>query len=50
MGGVKGLHDYYQSRVIKYIPVLQKRCEELNKHYESLLKHKSSLLDSNETM
>lgn len=37
MGGVKGLHDYYQTRVMKYVSVLQKRCKELNKHYESLL-------------
>lgn len=38
MGGIKGLNDYYQNRVIKYINVLQKRCKELNNHYASLFK------------
>lgn len=38
MGGVRGLNDYYNYRVIKYINVLQKRCTELNEHYASLIK------------
>lgn len=42
MGGVNGLHDYYQNRIVKYISVLQKRCKELNDHYTSLLIPKSS--------
>ncbi|KAJ8985653.1 hypothetical protein NQ317_015149 [Molorchus minor] len=37
MGGVKGLDDYYQNRVVKYINVLQKRCKELNDRYAVLL-------------
>lgn len=41
MGGVKGLHDYYQNRVVKYINVLKKRCKELNDHYAVLLIPKS---------
>lgn len=48
MGGVKGLHDYYQTRVIKYIGVLQRRCKELNKHYEDLLVRKTPSPDSKE--
>ncbi|KAK5650211.1 hypothetical protein RI129_001240 [Pyrocoelia pectoralis] len=48
MGGVKGLHDYYQTRVVKYINVLQKRCKELIKHYESLLIRKTPSPDSKE--
>ncbi|XP_057661034.1 STAGA complex 65 subunit gamma-like [Diorhabda carinulata] len=41
MGGVRGLHDYYQNRVIRYIDVLKKRCVELNEHYAALLIPKS---------
>ncbi|XP_022918049.1 STAGA complex 65 subunit gamma [Onthophagus taurus] len=37
LGGTKGLHDYYQNRVIKYIEVMQKRCRELNNYYTQLL-------------
>ncbi|XP_019871954.2 uncharacterized protein LOC109600261 [Aethina tumida] len=37
LGGVKGLNDYYQCRVVKYINVLQKRCKELNDYYARLL-------------
>ncbi|KAK9871376.1 hypothetical protein WA026_011631 [Henosepilachna vigintioctopunctata] len=37
MGGVKGLHDYYQSRVIKYIKVLYGRATELSEAYNNLL-------------
>ncbi|KAF2890283.1 hypothetical protein ILUMI_15890, partial [Ignelater luminosus] len=48
MGGVQGLHDYYQTRVIKYISTLQKRCKELNTHYESLLMSKTPPPDSKE--
>ncbi|KAF5276727.1 hypothetical protein FQR65_LT03952 [Abscondita terminalis] len=48
MGGVKGLHDYYQTRIIKYIDVLQKRCKDLKKHYESLLVRKTPSPDSKE--
>lgn len=48
MGGIKGLHDYYQTRVIKYIDALQKRCKELNRHYESLLIRKTPSPDSKE--
>ncbi|XP_018321798.1 uncharacterized protein LOC108734657 isoform X2 [Agrilus planipennis] len=40
-GGMRGLHDYYQTRIVKYITILQKRCEELNKHYKTLLIPKS---------
>ncbi|RZC27669.1 STAGA complex 65 subunit gamma-like [Asbolus verrucosus] len=36
MGGVKGLNDYYQSQVIKYIGVLENRCKELNEQYQAL--------------
>ncbi|XP_018575797.1 uncharacterized protein LOC108914455 [Anoplophora glabripennis] len=42
MGGVKGLDDYYSNRVVKYVSVLQKRCEELNDHYVLLLIPKSN--------
>ncbi|KAJ8941137.1 hypothetical protein NQ318_004256 [Aromia moschata] len=41
MGGVKGLNDYYQNSVVKYISVLQKRCKELNDYYAMLLIPKS---------
>ncbi|XP_044761567.1 STAGA complex 65 subunit gamma-like [Coccinella septempunctata] len=41
MGGVKGLHDYYRSRVIKYVNVLRGRCRELNEYYNQLLAEKS---------
>lgn len=37
LGGVKGVHEYYQSRVVRYIRILQKRCHELNEHYAKLL-------------
>lgn len=40
-GGAKGLYDYYQCRILKYINVLQKRCQELDKHYSELLLPKS---------
>ncbi|KAL3280116.1 hypothetical protein HHI36_017621 [Cryptolaemus montrouzieri] len=40
MGGVKGIHDYYQSRVIKYINVLYGRSKELSDHYNNLLASK----------
>ncbi|XP_066252136.1 STAGA complex 65 subunit gamma-like isoform X1 [Euwallacea similis] len=36
-GGAKGIHNYYQSRVIKYINVLYQRCVELEKYYSSLV-------------
>ncbi|GJQ82087.1 putative histone H3 acetylation [Trypoxylus dichotomus] len=41
MGGIRGLHDYYQARVVKYISVLRKRCHDLNDHYAKLLIPKS---------
>ncbi|XP_045475658.1 STAGA complex 65 subunit gamma-like [Harmonia axyridis] len=41
MGGVKGLHDYYRSRVIKYVNVLRGRCQVLNDHYNQLLAEKT---------
>ncbi|XP_074029112.1 STAGA complex 65 subunit gamma [Leptinotarsa decemlineata] len=41
MGGVKGLNDYYQNRVVKYVNVLKKRCKELNDNYAALLVPKS---------
>lgn len=41
MGGVQGLYDYYQTRVIKYISILRKRCHDLNDHYTKLLIPKS---------
>uniref|UniRef100_A0A6P7G6D3 Uncharacterized protein LOC114336410 n=1 Tax=Diabrotica virgifera virgifera TaxID=50390 RepID=A0A6P7G6D3_DIAVI len=41
MGGVRGLHDYYQIRVVNYVNVLQRRCLELNEHYAVLLIPKS---------
>ncbi|XP_030755711.1 uncharacterized protein LOC115882033 [Sitophilus oryzae] len=37
LGGAKGLHDFYQSRVIKYVNVLQKRCKELDDTYDKFL-------------
>lgn len=37
IGGLKGLHDYYENRIVKYVNVLKKRCEDLNDHYENLL-------------
>jgi hypothetical protein len=37
MGGVKGLDDYYQSRVIKYVTVLENRCKDLTEEYQALL-------------
>lgn len=37
LGGCRGLHDYYQSRVIKYIDVLRKRCKDLSEYYEKIL-------------
>ncbi|CAG9772515.1 unnamed protein product [Ceutorhynchus assimilis] len=40
-GGCKGLQDYYQTRVIKYMKVLQNRCQELDNHYSSLVLKKS---------
>lgn len=42
MGGVRGLNDYYQTRIVKYINVLRKRCQDLNDHYAKLLVPKSS--------
>jgi len=41
MGGAKGLYEYYQCRVLKYINVLQMRCKELEDHYSELLKPKT---------
>ncbi|CAH0554090.1 unnamed protein product [Brassicogethes aeneus] len=37
LGGVYGINDFYQCRVIKYIDVLRKRCIDLNDHYATLL-------------
>lgn len=37
MGSCSQLHDYYQTRNVKYVNILKKRCEELNDHYEKLL-------------
>ncbi|XP_060525948.1 uncharacterized protein LOC132701784 [Cylas formicarius] len=37
LGGVKGLNDYYQCRVLKYVNVLQRRCKELDNYYSQLL-------------
>lgn len=36
LGGVKGLDDYYQSRVFKYVNVLENRCKQLNEDYNAL--------------
>ncbi|KAL1505339.1 hypothetical protein ABEB36_004928 [Hypothenemus hampei] len=36
-GGVSGLHNYYQNRVVKYVRKLEKRCQVLEKEYLSLL-------------
>ncbi|KAK9688432.1 Bromodomain associated [Popillia japonica] len=41
MDGIRGLHDYYQSRIVKYIGILRKRCSDLNDHYAKLLIPKS---------
>ncbi|KAG5865925.1 hypothetical protein JTB14_021171 [Gonioctena quinquepunctata] len=41
MGGVKGLNDYYQNRVVKYVNVLKRRCKELIDNYAVLLVPKS---------
>lgn len=37
MNGVAGLHDYYQTRVVKYIFTLRKRCSDLVAYYRQLL-------------
>ncbi|XP_015839593.1 STAGA complex 65 subunit gamma isoform X2 [Tribolium castaneum] len=37
MGGIKGLNDYYQSRVIKYVSVLENRCQQLCDDYNASL-------------
>ncbi|XP_044261855.1 uncharacterized protein LOC123009540 [Tribolium madens] len=37
LGGIKGLNDYYQSRVIKYVSVLENRCKQLIEDYNNLL-------------
>ncbi|XP_076260636.1 uncharacterized protein LOC143196650 isoform X2 [Rhynchophorus ferrugineus] len=36
-GGAKGLQDYYQCRVVNYVTVLEKRCQELDKYYSALI-------------
>ncbi|KAI4459401.1 staga complex 65 subunit gamma [Holotrichia oblita] len=41
VGGIRGLHDYYQTRIVKYIGILRKRCCDLNDHYAKLLIPKS---------
>ncbi|XP_050303572.1 uncharacterized protein LOC126741239 [Anthonomus grandis grandis] len=40
-GGARNLHNYYQSRVVKYVQVLQKRCRDLERYYLSLIVPKS---------
>ncbi|KAJ3653073.1 hypothetical protein Zmor_018990 [Zophobas morio] len=41
IGGVKGLNDYYQARVVKYVNVLEDRCKDLTEEYQTLLIPKS---------
>lgn len=41
LNGIKGLHDYYETRVVKYVNILYKRCEDLSIRYEKLLEPKA---------
>lgn len=50
MGGVAGLHDYYQTRVVKYIFTLRKRCSDLVEHYKALLLPNNQLQSGNSLM
>lgn len=50
MGGVAGLHDYYQTRVVKYIFTLRKRCNELVEHYKGLLLPNNQLQSTSSMM
>lgn len=40
LGGAKGLHNYYQCRVVKYVGTLLKRCKKLEDQYFSLVSAK----------
>ncbi|CAH1981088.1 unnamed protein product [Acanthoscelides obtectus] len=47
LGGIRGLSDYYQNRIIKYATVMENRCKELIDHYSTMLIPKTeNLLDS----
>lgn len=43
MEGISGLHDYYQTRVIRYVTILQKRCKNLSNYYEKLMKSRNDM-------
>lgn len=42
LGGIRGLHDYYENRVVKYVNVLHKRTVELKNQYDKLLEPKAT--------
>nr|CAI5840572.1 unnamed protein product [Callosobruchus analis] len=37
LGGIQGLNDYYQNRIVKYATVMEKRCKDLIDHYSTML-------------
>lgn len=45
LGGTKGIHDYYVTRIVKYIPILQQRCQDLIDEYEELLIQKGPFFE-----
>lgn len=45
VGNFSELHDFYQTRIIKYAKVLRKRCVELNGQYERVISSNTFALD-----
>ncbi|VEN59874.1 unnamed protein product [Callosobruchus maculatus] len=37
LGGIRGLNDYYQNRIVKYATVMEARCKDLIDHYSTML-------------